>query len=262
MREKLGHRTQGARSRGGAAGSTGRGGVRASEAGGRRWGILQLQRRWRMADPRGSHRTDRGWGRVEGLADDNGGGGGRSGWEGGHFRGAGTGGHFRGAGTGESGAPSGLDKGTRDEGGLDGTSGDDGERRGSSSISRSVSQSIRSPSKSSSPWCIISSPLATVQGAELHSALTPSTAGSLVVGIVAGSRTWSDVLGSTSGAILCSVTRLCAGSRIAAGNGSPSSVGSGWCSVPQGDGGLGFGSGVDLARSSTAQMVSGDPGNN
>ncbi len=34
MREKLGHRTQGARSRGGAAGSTGRGGVRASEAGG------------------------------------------------------------------------------------------------------------------------------------------------------------------------------------------------------------------------------------
>ncbi len=57
--------------------------------------------------------------------------GGRSGGagSGGRLRGAGTGGHFRGAGTGESGAPSGLDKGTRDEGGLDGTSGDDGERR-------------------------------------------------------------------------------------------------------------------------------------
>ncbi len=89
--------------------------------------------------------------------------GGRSGGagSGGRLRGAGTGGHFRGAGTGESGAPSGLDKGTRDEGGLDGTSGDDGERRGGSSISRSVSQSIRSPSMSSSPGCIISSPSAT-----------------------------------------------------------------------------------------------------
>ncbi len=104
---------------------------------------------------------------------------------------------------------------------------DDGERRGGTSISRSVSRSIRSPTKSSSPRCKISSPSATVQGAELNSALTPSTAGSLVVGTVAGSRTWSDVLGSTSGAILCSVARLCDGSLIAAVNGSPSSVGSG-----------------------------------
>ncbi len=122
------------------------------------------------------------------LPDDSGGGG-RSGWEGGHFRGAGTGGHFRGVGTGCSGAPSGLDMGTRDEGGLDGTSGYDGERRGGDSNSSSVSQSIKSPSMSSSPRRIISSPSATVQGAELHSALTPSTAGSLVVGTVAGSRT-------------------------------------------------------------------------
>ncbi len=218
----------------------------------RRWGILQPRRRWRMADPRGSHCTDGGLRASGGLPDESGGGG-RSGREGGHFRGAGTGGHFRGAGTGghfrgagtgESEAPS----------VLDGTSGDDGERRGGISYSSSVSQSIKSPSMSSSPRCRISSPSATVQGAELHSALTPSTAGSLVVGIVTGSRTWSDVLGSTSGAILCSVARLCAGSQIAAGNGSPSSVGSGWCSVPLGDGGLGSGSGVDLARSSTAQM--------
>ncbi len=96
-------------------------------------------------------------------------------------------------------------------------------------------------------------------GAELHSALTPSTAGSLVVGTVASSRTWSDGLGSTSRAIFRSVAWLCAGSLIAAGNGSPSSVGSGWCSAPRGDGGLGSGSGVDLARSSSGETVRGDP---
>ncbi len=110
---------------------------------------------------------------------------------------------------------------------LAGTSGDEGERRGGSSISSSALQSIKSPSMSSRPRCTISSPSATVQGAELHSALTPSTAGFLVVGIVAGSHTWSDGLGSTSVAIIRSVARLRAGSQIAAGNGSPSSVGSG-----------------------------------
>ncbi len=36
-------------------------------------------------------------------------------------------------------------------------------------------------------------------------------------------------------------------------------MGSGWCSAPRGDGGLGSGSGVDLARSSTAETVKGDP---
>ncbi len=52
----------------------------------------------------------------------------------------------------------------------------------------------RSPEvMSSSPRCIISSPSAALQGPELHSALTPSTAGSLMVGTVLGSRTWSDV---------------------------------------------------------------------
>ncbi len=79
------------------------------------------------------------------------------------------------------------------------------------------------------------------------------------MGTVAGSRTWSDGLGSTSGAIIRSVARLSAGSQIAAGNGSPSSVGSGWCSGPRGDGGLGSGSGVDLARSSSWETVRGDP---
>ncbi len=53
----------------------------------------------------------------------------------------------------------------------------------------------QSPSQLNPPPCPavpdvqISSTSAVVQGAELHSALTPSTAGSLVVGIVAGSRT-------------------------------------------------------------------------
>ncbi len=75
------------------------------------------------------------------------------------------------------------------------------------------------PSLSSSPRGLISSPSAAVQGAELH-----STACSLVMGTVAGSRTWSDGLGSTSGAIFRSVARLCAGSLIAEGNGSTSSV--------------------------------------
>ncbi len=51
----------------------------------------------------------------------------------------------------------------------------------------------QSPSHLSPPPCpavpdVLSAP-PTVQGAELHSTLTPSTAGSLVVGIVAGSRT-------------------------------------------------------------------------
>ncbi len=103
--------------------------------------------------PAGSHHTDGGLRARGGLPDDSGVGG-RSGWEGGPFRGVGTGGHFRGAG-----------------------------------------------------------------------ALTPSTA--CVMGTVAGSRTWSDVLGSTSEVILCSVAWHCAGSWIVAGNGSPSSVGLG-----------------------------------
>ncbi len=66
-------------------------------------------------------------------------------------------------------------------------------------------------------------------------------------------------VGLDFGVILCSVAPLCAGSRIIAGNGSPSSVGSGWCSAPWGDGGLGSGSGVDLARSSTGKMLRSDP---
>ncbi len=56
---------------------------------------------------------------------------------------------------------------------------------GGISITSSVLKSIKSPSMSSSPRCTISSPSAVVQEAELHSALTPSMAGSLVVGTVA-----------------------------------------------------------------------------
>ncbi len=163
---------------------------------------------------------------------------------------------LRGAGTGGSEAPSGLDKGIKDEGGLDGTSGDDGERRGGSSISRAASQSIRSRAMSSSPRCINSSPSAAVQVAELHSALIPSTAVSLKEGIVAGSRTLTDVICSSgSAAIVRSVTPCDDGSSVAAGSGSPSAVCSGMRSTQRGDGGLGTGSGEDLARSSSVETV-------
>ncbi len=201
-----------------------------------------------MADLWASHYTDRGLRASGGAAR----------WQG-WRRQERVGGHLWGAATGGSEAPSGLDKGTKDEGGLDGTNGDDGEKRGGSLNSSSVSQSIRSPSMSSSPRCIIRSLSAMVQGAELHSMLTPSMAGSLVVGTIAGSHTWSDGLGSISGVIFRSVAQLCASSLIAVGNGSPSSVGLGWCSAPQRVGGLSSESGVDLVRSSTRQMVSGDP---
>ncbi len=82
--------------------------------------------------------------------------------------------------------------------GWTGPAGTTEEGEGGISYSNSVSQSIKSSSMSSSPRYIISSISAVVQGAELHSALTPSTAGSLVVGIVAGPRTRSDGLGRTS----------------------------------------------------------------
>ncbi len=105
---------------------------------------------------------------------------------------------------------------------------------------------------SSSPRCINRSSSAAVQVAELHSALTPSTAGSLKVGVVAGSRTLTDVICS-------SVTPCGDGLSVAAGSGSPSAVGSGMRSAQRGDDGLGTGSGVDLARSSSGEMVRGDP---
>ncbi len=148
-----------------------------------------------------------------------------------------------------------MDKGIKDKGELDETSGDDGKWRGGSSISRAASHSIRSRSMSSSPKCVSSSPSAAVQGAELHSVHSLLSRG----GHCRGSRSWSDGLGSTSGLITRSVARLSAGSQIAAGNGSQSSVGSGWCSAPRGDGGLGSGSGVDLARASSGETVRGDP---
>ncbi len=113
---------------------------------------------------------------------------------------------------------------------------------------------------SSSPRCINSSPSAAVQVAELHSALIPSTAVSLKAGIVAGSRTLTDVICSSgSAAIVRSVTPCDDGSSVAAGSGSPSAVCSGMRSTQRGDGGLGTGSGEDLARSSSVETVKGDP---
>ncbi len=250
---------EGARSRGGATGSTDRDRVRASEAGGGDEGNsspVGLAPHWWRAE--GEQRGCQTTAVEEAGAGGNFWGAGTGGRSGGRFQGAGTGGHFRGAGTGESEAPSGLDKGTKDEGGLDRNQRDDWEREGA------VRSPEQHPSLSDPAPCLAVPDLLTAHpqpraGAELHSALTPSTACSLVMGTVAGSRTWSDGLGSTSGTIIRSVARLSAGSQITAGNGSPSSVGSGWCSLPRGDGGLGSGSGVDLARSSSGETVRGDP---
>ncbi len=86
-------------------------------------------------------------------------------------------------------------------------------------------------------------------GVELLSALLLSMAFSLVVGVVAGSRTWSDVTCSSgSAAILRTVAPCGNGSSVAAGSGSRSSVGSGLGSEQRGDGGLGSGSGCALDR--------------
>ncbi|XP_016107363.1 uncharacterized protein [Sinocyclocheilus grahami] len=101
----------------------------------------------------------------------------------------------------ETGALSGLDVKTGVTKGFE-----EGGRRGGKSTSSSVSQSIRSPSKSSSQRYIISSPSATVHWAELHSALSLSTACSLAGGTVAGSRTQSDGLGSAP-PLSCSALR-------------------------------------------------------
>ncbi len=80
----------------------------------------------------------------------------------------------------------------------------------------------------------LGSPSAMVQWAELPSVLSLSIALSPVACTVADSRTWSDVTGSGSGAILSSAAPL--------GDGSSVVVGSGSCSTQRGDGGLGSGS--------------------
>ncbi len=104
-----------------------------------------------MTDPRGLHHTNRGlrtsggaarrqrWRRQDRV-------GGRAFSRSGHWRTLSRSGHWRAlsrSGHWRIGSPLRLDKGTKDEGGLDGTSGDNGERRGGNLISRSVSQSIR-----------------------------------------------------------------------------------------------------------------------
>ncbi len=79
-------------------------------------------------------------------------------------------------------------------------------------------------------------------------------------GVVASSRTWTDVTSSSgSVAIRGSVAPCGDSSSVAAGSGSPSAVGSGIRSAWRGDGGLGTGSGVELARSSSELTVKGDP---
>ncbi len=141
---------------------------------------------------------------------------------------------------GRSGSAEGVLDGTSGgQGELDGTSGGNGEWRGASSTSRSVSQSIRSSSMSSSPSCLIHSPSATMQGAELFSTLSLSATFSHVADTVAGSRTLTDVSGSGSASILSTVAPSGDGSSVVAGSGSTSAVGSGMRSAQRGDGGLG-----------------------
>ncbi len=155
----------------------------------------------------------------------------------------------------------GPDVGTRALSGLDvGTGVTEGSDKGGRRGGRSAYKYIRYPSAFHSPRSINSSPSAKVQWVELLSAISLAMAFSLMAGVVAGSRTRSDVTRSSgSAAILSSVAPRCDGSSVAAGSGSPSSVGSGFCSAQLGDGGLGSGSGVELPRSSTGQMVRGNP---
>ncbi len=126
-----------------------------------------------------------------------------------------------------TGAHSGLNSGTGALSGLNsGTGALSGFNTGTGALSasQSMSPSITSPLQSSCPRSIISSPSATVQGAELLSALSLSAAFSLVAGSVAGSHT---ACSSGYAAIRCSVAPCSDGSSVAAGDGSPSAVGSG-----------------------------------
>ncbi len=95
------------------------------------------------------------------------------------------------------------------------------------------------------------SPSAMVQWAELPSAFSLSMMLSPVASSVAGSCTWSDMLGSSSGVIPSTVAPCGDGSSFVAGSGSPSVVGSGSCSTQRGDGGLGSGSSCVTNRGKT-----------
>ncbi len=169
--------------------------------------------------------------------------------------GAGSGGLLRGAGTG--GRSGGEGSGGRlrgaGTGGRSGGAGSGGRLRGAGT------GALR-PLLWHNPRAILSSSSAAVQGAELLSALTLSVAFSLKAGVVAGSRTLTDVICSSGSVAILSSVALCGdGSSVAAGSGSPSVVGSGMCSVQRGDGGLATGSGVALARFSWEQAGNGDP---
>ncbi len=118
--------------------------------------------------------------------------------------------------------------------------------KGSSQKSSSLKPSKSSESSSSSPsvvevWAGLSS-------IPSISTMIPTTHG------VAGSHTWSVALSSGSGAMSGSVTLTGVGSVIAAGSGSAAAVGSGEHSVQRdGEGWLGYGSGVGLELSSAGQ---------
>ncbi len=90
--------------------------------------------------------------------------------------------------------------------------------------------------------------------------LTPSAAFSLVAGVVASLQTLTDVISSSGYVAILSPIAPCSNlSSVVAGSGSPSAVGSGMCSAQRGDGGLGTGFGVALARSPSELTVNGDP---
>ncbi len=163
----------------------------------------------------------------------------------------------------DSGLP-GLNSGTgADTGGLSRGASSGGRFRGAGTWALrglNSGSGALSPLLWHNPHAILRSPSAAVQGVKLLSALTPSAAFSLKVGVVAGSRTLTDVISSSGSAAILSSVALCGdGSLVAAVSGSPSAVGSGMRSAQRGDGGLGTGSGVEPARFSWEQAGNGDP---
>ncbi len=165
---------------------------------------------------------------------------------GGHFRGAGTGGHFQGEGTGESEAPS----------GLDGTSGDDGERRGA------FRTPAQSPSQSNPPPCPAVPEVESVHPqprcrgrsstpCSHRPRLAPSW-WALSPALAPGLTGWAQLPGQSSAQLL--------GFALACRSWREMALCHRWAraDAPRGDGGLGSGSGVDLARSSSGETVRGD----
>lgn len=121
-------------------------------------------------------------------------------------------------------------------------------------------QQIHLKSESSSHRSTLGTLSAMVQGMELLSVLSLFSAFSLVARLIAGSRTWTDIISNS-----CSSTVVILSSVVPFGDVSLVTVvilllvGSGLSSAQQGDGRLGSVSGVELVRTSLGQTVNRDP---